>query len=79
MNLFKPKGLGQSVKCSRCGTTFYEIADNSAIVSLRKKYYPTFVVRCADCGKHVCEYCMLRGCPCGGTRMITLNVMKKMR
>jgi len=79
MGLFRPKGLGEAVKCCHCGTMFFEIEDSSVVASLHKKYYPTIVWHCKSCGSYVCEYCMLRGCVCGSGRLTTLNVLKKMR
>lgn len=43
MGLFRPKGLGEAVKCCHCGTMFFEIEDSSVVASLHKKYYPTIV------------------------------------
>ena len=88
MGLFKDKDLGKKRKCIICGRTFYDVPfspgkaaeTQKALMRLfSKDYIPASLYHCVDCGKCICETCLLPNvqCMCGSTRFQNLPAVFK--
>ena len=67
----KKEVIGDSVTCSLCGKTFYELKTERIPYELSQKYYFDSVSQCTRCGRFYCRggydiVCAMRGCLCGG-------------